>query len=748
MAEDQKKNPPASVGAEETPQQSGPALNHLLKIVVELNICRKNVFSYPPEHDQVNQSISRVLASLNLLLEKSPVLTLGITGDSLMVEVEYPGALPTILPLDPSHAACRDFSRSLKQHDVATVKLFNGLDHGEIYRFLALIAQQPDAVREQGGIKTTAKDADLPNISIQPVDYSKFKVTEEEEVSRPQDKSPDNRDDLWAQFVYHLISETLADRDKAVSVDKLKQIDPARLAKLLGGNRLDADAAVTAYESAVSGFFSDTAGDGQAPAQGGGAMDMKSWGSLLQQLDPATRRQFLPVSFWHLNQRSDSPAARDFLRQMPGSLVVDMLDQAPREDQAVSPGLQSLIQKTVDGEALPDSWKEKTGELTAALAALPKEESPPARPEKKTQTADALGREAAFLVEASLPTLENHHLDIKIARLLIAFMNGRIEADEYRTFADKLIVISEALLEISQFSILTTIFKMLHTHLRETENKDIRTTAVTSIQTLMEPAYVSKTVLTFLNNEAAAGKDGVNFLTHLGPNIVPDLVKHYAGRDTPDLSDQLLGLFLHFKKDVAAEACKRFDGARPVFTRNLIILLRSIDARKTAGVLRQFLSYENADLKQEALETLLHFKDKQAHKALKEMIRSGRKNAFLQAVDLAGKYKVAPLAPDLAEKLKRYIFFKSDIRKNQAIIEALAKIGDPEVLPHLEELARSTWPLHIREINRMKLVLFESLRGYPDDAIQPLLELGGAMRHQTINAACSALSQQAGKKEG
>ena len=48
----------------------------------------------------------------------------------------------------------------------------------------------------------------------------------------------------------------------------------------------------------------------------------------------------------------------------------------------------------------------------------------------------------------------------------------------------------------------------------------------------------------------------------------------------------------------------------------------------------------------------------------------------------------------------------------------------------------------------MKLVLFESLRGYPDDAIQPLLELGGAMRHQTINAACSALSQQAGKKEG
>jgi len=772
-----------------TPEKAvGPDISLNAKEIVgavrELNICLKNLHIYPAEHDQVKSSLERAWQTLSKIFDYLPSLTLAIAGKSLMVGNEY---------LAPDNVVCKEFALSLKQHDIASVTFYRELDRNELIQFFSLIGKKPDDISEQGGIGVVVENESLTNIKIKTVDYSKLSLTEEKEISRRQKGDTDQQQrNTWRDFVSHLVSETIADSESGVSVDELEDIDPAELAKFLSENRIDAKTAIQEYDKVVAGHFTTTraqyqaadqikgqikdqnkgqekAHNGPAIQKGSISYDLSSWNSLLEELSPEMKQQFLSVSFKHCESESDSARTEEFLGSMSGGLIIDMLKNANETNKEISPSLINLIKKlsVAQGGAFqnipqnisaalkkPEGTLEVSEDHFKTLFNREKHEdyvvdeyndvlkklSDSSQPESKIDQAD-------FSIDEYLPTLEDSHLDSRIARILIGFMNGNLEEEEYKAYAEKLVGIGEDILDVPDFSLLSYIFKTFQAHKQKKADSNIQSAAEKSINKFRVPIFTSKAVEAFFKDGELTDREGFNFLIALGPMIVPDVVKLYAGQDKPEMPGLLSGLITHFRKEALTEAQKRLRDTRTLFVRNLIVLLRILDANEAENSLKQLLEHDNPDIQMEALETLLQFGSQWALPILRKLIRSNRVDVSSRAIFLSGKYKVKDVADDLASMLKRYIFFKADFKKNGEIISALGQIADPGTIPVLEKLVSTTPILHSKETVRMKLLAYQSLAGYHYSDVRHLLEKGSKARDAEIKSSCQQIiNQKRGEK--
>lgn len=740
-----------SVAEENSTPSMAPVLQQVIQTMVALNICRKNLFSYPPEHDQIRQSMDRAFHALAVLLENRAGITLGVTGDSLIVEllpaVGDTGTLPTILPIDPNHVACRELARILKHASVATITIAAGIDMDELYRFLAILARPAEEIISAGGMTSLAFDTDLPSIDIRQVDYTRFHVTDEAEI--PRKEKTDKRPSVWESFVMRLMTCEPDVKGKGLCREAAGKISPDQLARHINDNQQNADLALEAFEKAVTGYFEGHEDDVQGFVAG-------TWGQLIPGLSPAIMTRFLTILIGRLEKDAGSEQAAHLLTALPGNTVADMVNRSQREQQPLSPPLLSLIRDMAENR---DAWPDRSAEIMAAIQSPFGNDSPSQGTDQNMShrqqasdasmdaPVDAADESSRFDLLNILPTLDDAHLDIKIARLLIGFMNGNIDHDEYAMFADKLILICEALMAAGNFTLPGTVFNTFANHVRKKRDLRIREAAEKALQTLTGPNFAAKAVAAFLADETAAGKTGVEFLDRVGAAIVPELVKHYANQKTQAMTEAQQTLFKTYAATSSAEAQQRLDGTRPLFSRNLIVLLRTLKARESVDRLRPFLHHDNPELQTETLETLLQFGDAMALSLVRKMINARRSEQALRGIELAGKHRVSQLVPELVVKLKRFIVFKSDITMNRAIILALSQIGEPEALPWLKKVASVSWPFYTREITRMKVTLFKSLKHYPPEAAQPLLIMGRDMRDKEISMACHALMQQSAWEE-
>ncbi|MDY6824068.1 MAG: HEAT repeat domain-containing protein [Thermodesulfobacteriota bacterium] len=750
MTDDKHQRPDKSAQGTSAPAPDGggaplPDMQAVVQAVVALNICRKNVYSYPAEHDQIRQSLDHAFHALAPLLESRPGITLGITGESLIVELpppsSDPAALPTMLPIDPSHAPCREFARILKQTNTATVTIASDIDMDALYRFLSILGRPAEDITANGGIQAMADEAELTGIHIRQVDYSRFHVTEEAEIKRDrEDSGTEQHISQWEQFILRVMAGTPAASGENSAGRQAGTMPADRIARQINENRIDTDIAIDGFDRAMAGFLNTPSADSPD-------FDAGTWGKLIPALSPAVKPRFLSVLFSHLDRQAPSEQATQLLAAMPGEAVTEMFNNAAAESRKISPPLLALVR---DMATKKNTWPEKEADILAAgrshdetPASPPEDRSHPTKPAEK----DESGVTNGFDLDDCLASLDDARLDIKIARLLTGFMNGNIGHGEYVIFAEKLIRICEELIEAGNFTIPATVLNTFAGHIKKKRDMAIREAAENAMKTLTGQAFAAKAVAGFLADEAAAGKAGVAFLIRLGPAIIPELVKRYAAQETPAVTESQETLFTRFAATASAEAQQRLDSSRPLVSRNLIVLIRTLGAREAVDRIRPFLHHDNRELQTEALETLLKFRDAVALSVVGKMIQARQPERALRGITMAGKHRVTQLVPELVVKLKRFVFFKKDIEINREIIHALAQIGAPEALPWLKKLAGTTWPLHAGEIARMKVTLFKSLKHYPPEAIQPLLTMGRDMRNKEISMVCHGLMQESIRRE-
>ena len=149
---------------EEKKQEKLPIDAKLLsEAVIELNISRRSVGLYPPEHPIAKESINRAFELLNKLFELRNSITLGIAKDTLVID-EY--------TLDSKNPVFSEFALSLHDKGIAALTFYSGLKAVELVSLHKLITMHEGPTGK--ALLDTEETKSLRHIKLNLVDLSSF----------------------------------------------------------------------------------------------------------------------------------------------------------------------------------------------------------------------------------------------------------------------------------------------------------------------------------------------------------------------------------------------------------------------------------------------------------------------------------------------------------------------------------------------------------------------------------------------
>jgi hypothetical protein len=732
--------------------QMSPQAKQLARALAELSATRKTILMYPPGHAQIEQSMDRTRTTWDEILRSRAEVTIGTDKDGLLVGGESSKLKDSI---------SKEFSSILREHDLAVVHFWRGLTSEELANFLGVIAEDPEKVRSEGGIEKALANQDIRHIQVQCVDYSKLLHTDEEEIQRrPRGKGDEDDDSLWGGFVTHLILGTLTDEEKGIPLRSADDYAPRVIASYLNNNRIDPQMALEGYEQTVQDHLNQ-----DPPSEGSMSYrvaNLRNLSALLEELQPGIQQQFLDATYQQCAVQADNPLVEDLLSGMSHGLVLEMLRQANKQGNEISPTLLNLVQKIAHvkggsgGETDPMAHRAVATNPTQQKEILdlfdreayetyvPSDYSETLKDLSQDITPSSSGTRSSNELKEELDSLESTQIEAQIACALLAFMQGDASVDEYEDYADKVFRIANNLIGEGQFSVPLDILNTLKRHMHDKADPAIRSVAEDYLQRFRVPTFLSKALAAF--DKWRDEQDGMSqaFLTAIGPDIVPQALNLYIQRDQSETDHQLFDLLAIFADRVAETAKPELRRRRGPALVSLIRLLRRLGSQDLIPELKPLLNQEDDKIQMEVLETLVRFQDPESVDLLRKFLKLKNADVQLRAIAIAGMHKVTDLAEDLASMVKRYSLFRLDYQKNEKIIEALGRIGDPCAIPVLERLARTRFSLYPKQLSNLKLLLFQSLRLYEEAPVAPLLRIGAQSDDERIRNACRERPQGPG----
>lgn len=149
------------------------------------------------------------------------------------------------------------------------------------------------------------------------------------------------------------------------------------------------------------------------------------------------------------------------------------------------------------------------------------------------------------------------------------------------------------------------------------------------------------------------------------------------------------------------------------FVRNLILILRNLEDPSILPAIQKLIRYPHRKVREEVFKTLSQLHDLEADRVLLEDLSSQQKELQLHAVQLAEYSRSPEVFQKLLELLGRGSMSIPDLDLKNTIVQTLAKIRNPECLPHLARLLRSTPLFHRQAMNSLKAETIRSLEFYP-----------------------------------
>ncbi|MGA1826074.1 MAG: HEAT repeat domain-containing protein [bacterium] len=720
----------------------------LADTIIELNIARKNILIYPHEHIRIKTSTERAYAILIKIFELRSDITLGIAKDSLLVGNGY---------LDKKNPVFKEFANALSQHSIAGVTFLKDINQEELFQFLSLLTKTRDDLESEGSIEKAIGDKNFTHIKIKFVNYNKFHLTEEENISRQKEKTTTNAE-IWEDFVSNLLANSLTTSEAGVPIAKTKQIAPHELAHFISNYNIDTNAAIKSYENIITSHLHESSMkeqmvQGQSPV-------LEKLNVLIQELNPELKKQFLSTTFKQCSELVDSRQAEAFLSNFSHDIVIEMLLEANKKKEKISPSLMALVQKLshTQEETYRSLNDHKPQSCDVEETLFPSEELQNLFQHEQYNEyiiseygsmLDYLSKQPGneihkdlntFPIDEYIKTLDDSFLDTRVARVLITFMNDdTIEVNEYNQYAEKLVSLLDALLEMGDFSFLLEIIKTFTQHSTKNPHADIRLSAKKFLERLNDPLFISKAVNTVNRWANDKYEEAYDFMLSLGPPVVPDLLNLYATKENPDEEDIIYKILCDFEQDTVNVAKNMLNNSNVHSVRNILALLQKIGDSELTPYLMPLCKHWNQDIRMDVLAILLIFKDPWGIRQLRNALYSKNPDEVNRAIFQAGKYRVSDVVPDLVSMIKRLILSQNAYSKNETIIKALGHIGDSRAIPVLEKLARTFFTLYPTYHSTMKVVLFKSLKQYPYHEITKLLTIGEQSKNEKIQKVCNRL---------
>jgi hypothetical protein len=719
--------------------------------IIELNIALKSVAIYPSGHDQVHLGLDRCQRVLSEILSIQPKFILGVARDTLMTGGSF---------LDLKNPVYKDFATSLSRYDISTVSFCRGLDTDDLFEFLSLLSRQPEDINACGGIEQVTSKKNILHIKICAVDYRAFRLTEEQEVSNSSPRKKPSKN-IWKTFVTHLLSGTISTSAHGLSADDFSDMDPVELARILNEEKLDVHHAIDSYDKVISSYMRKTEEKKQFARQG--VAGVAKLNQLLEELTPEMRQQFLSSKPFENSINSGLLNRQNACASSSGEFVISSLKRINDTGGQIAPALMTLIQALSGSQSLACSENinndsspiEEHPQITSDQVTFDDVNSLFVRQSKEEyvesdygevidrlsefKNADFVNDSAVLPAGDFLETLQDSSLDIQIIRAVIVLIGSNIGKEAYDFFVRNMVLMVDVLLDRGEFNILLDMFKEF------TKAKDLkplsqmRDLAEDGLKRFYETDFITRVVDAYDQDESSKTKDIFDFMLALGPDVIPDLIDIFCKRKNIDNNDNLLDLICCSGRIAVDEACRCLENQSNDALKNLLLIIERAGSIEDAIYIEPLVKSRDTQIRMDALDCLLKFKDPSAVFELRRALSSKKKYVVSQAIFLAGKYKVKVIIPVLVSMLKKIIFFKAGYRKVENIVVALGQIGDPIAIPLFETYARIRWSIFHKNLLHMKIVLFESLNLFPDEHINNLLNIGMKIENNRINSACRKL---------
>lgn len=724
----------------------------LSEAVIELNISRKNVSIYPPGHIQITKSIERTYQLLQKMFEIRSEMTLGVAKDVLLVGQDY---------LDPKNPVYRDLAISMSQLEIASVTFISGMEKEELVRFHRILTTKLEDIRTSGGITKVMADADIPHIRIRSIDYASFHITEETEIFRAIDKSKvddQSGSQVWQDFVTHLSAGTLAGPGQGVSVKDTEQINPAELARLLNERKLDASAAIESYDHIISSYVRGTA-EKKQPTQEQ-TKTLTNMNSLLKELHPELRKQFLSVAFKNIESRAvSSTGAEAVIGGFTEDMVIEMLGQASAEGREISPTLAGLVDKLAKAHTGVPAEQHRGQQANPVKGAadfpVPAEHMQKLFDREKYEeyvdndyqamlknvSEGTAATVHQFPIEEHMKSLEDEHIDFQIGRALLAFLEENIDEEDYKEFSQKIVALLPQFLETGNFELMFRIFEALRRHTEDKPVQGIRDAAEEARKIFFSQEFIMNVLDAFDRWMRDKGQEASGLIQALGADTIPGLMDIYCKDESLGGRRVLFNLLCLFGEPAVREAQKRLRDPRTLTVRNLLIFIGRAGSASSIPQIKPLLRHQDQNVRLEALSILLKFKDPGALEPLRSAIHDKDPDFAFKAVVMAGQYRIADVNEDVLSKIKRAILFETDYAENEEIIRVLGNIGDVRSIADLEKLVRTTWSLYPQSLMRMKETIYSSLARYPREKLDGLVRIGEKLNSETIRRTCRQLME-------
>ncbi|MDX2494012.1 MAG: HEAT repeat domain-containing protein [Desulfuromusa sp.] len=700
------------------PDLDKPLLTAFLQ---QLNIARRKLSLYPPEHPQIVNSVNSTLDILKELFLSAPVITLGIAPDALYFEQLW---------LDKDDPTNQEFAKYFSGLGIASISFHSGLKDSEVIHFSQLLRSDRNSIESFGGFEKLLEQQQIHHISVIPIDYDAFQANPDF-----SEKGPSKRDQLWESFLHGMHNGNL-DFGDSVSSLELNTI-----AEIFNQRLVGSQAERKQSSQSIGRFIENSIQQTQEPqAQ---TKNDKHLVSLLEQLSSDAQQEFLNSAFHALEHHRD--AAPDILQKIPPHLLQNAIAGKNRQDLNLSSRLFGLINNLANSQnsTFHHNIKTKAAPLSedmvrARLDVLFSEEQPDLYMPDNYQAAlyNILGDN----VIGSIPDEEKEKLKAQIetqsteqncAAIIFELLEKQFDSEQEESIQQNLLELSRYFLDIGDFVNLRAIHNNWSKYLYD-GNSSASIFNEKVLSNHAQPTFMSEV----LDGVDLWGEEKhqeiADYVIAVGEPYSEPVIE-YLGL-APKWSERQL--WMQILEGIGGDAqqmiVRSLKDERWYLVRNLLIILGKDLDPNSIKVIHQLIGHPHPKVRLEVLRNLFYCNPATANRQLLEELESEDPEARLSAIQIADLSRDPTILSVLHKNLGSDPVNDTDLEFKKQIIQALTRIGNKDSLPILRRLLQKQSLLVSQRIKQLQAEIFQNLALFPGTSTDKLLDEFTKGKHKQL----------------
>jgi hypothetical protein len=714
-----------------TTENTPPDIGLIHEVIIDLNISRRNIKTYPRDHPAVQRSLKRVYEAFKRLFELRPQNTLAVGKDTLIADNHT---------LDRKNAIYRQLAQDLRGLGIAYVTFHRDLTVDDLYKFNLFISSKEGYLSHEN-IRQTLNNYGMSHIDVGFIDYEAFSFEEGKSLQEI------SQEDLWEQYISALLGGTLKTEQIAEEIGRISLEQLAQLLRRVSDSRIDKGLSKEIIGVYIKRFF-------QRRLHEEGIKELLAF---MDKLPDDLKEQFAQAVVGSLSE--DISMTATLLQNISADSVMELFSAVESQKIAVPDALRELLSKflssnqkpleygmlgrnfIVDDILLPPDRLGKTSErdLNESIADT---FDTAVSAEYEEEIRKIMESGAAEVTTITLRDLKKEVDDDFVQKnfnlvVLELMSSNLISEKEYLRFIESLKEQTLQFIWTGQYGQVLQVIKLLQLNIEQNRFRGMTSDA-------LKYYYGQEFLSVFVDSLKIMGKqsrdEAWQLCENYGEVIIPFLMDMLTKEDSPTFRSLLLGLIRQFGDAIVPEALKRLEDTRWFVKRNMIYLLNGCRNEEIVPFVKKYCRHENQKVSFEAIKCLLSLEDRGGIDVIKEYLSSGSKELIEQAISLSGAFRISEAVPDLIKMLQEMGANKANLPQRISIIQALGNIGDSRALDTFRKIVFSRSLFFKGAIEQLKEEIYKTLKNYQFRDVEDIIHAGLKSRNDYIKSESLRLS--------